>query len=261
MPVLYVVATPIGNLEDITLRALRILGAVGLIAAEDTRTARKLLNKYNIKTRLTSYFEYNKKLKLSMILDALTTADVALISEAGMPGISDPGYNLVRGAIENGFNIVPVPGSSAVVTALASAGMPADQFIFLGFLPRKPGERKRLLQSIAGEPRTIVCFESPHRLIRALTDVKEELGDRTIAVCRELTKIYEEVFRGKVSESIQYFKKPRGEFTLVIEGTGNIKKALRKAGKKHNQENEYAGEIPEIQKGRTVRRPGKMRRM
>jgi 16S rRNA (cytidine1402-2'-O)-methyltransferase len=229
---LYVVATPIGNLEDITLRALRILGEVELIAAEDTRTARKLLTKYNIGTRLTSYFEHNQKLKLSLLLDTLENADVALISEAGMPGISDPGYDLVRGAIKNGYKVIPVPGSSAVVAALAAAGMPADQFVFLGFLPRKPGERKRLLQSVSDESRTVVCFESPHRLLKALNDIRDELGDRRIAVCRELTKIYEEIFRGTVSEAIAYFLKPRGEFTLVIEGAGKLKKGLPGTKKK-----------------------------
>lgn len=229
---MYVVATPIGNLEDITLRALRILGEVELIAAEDTRTARKLLTKYNIGTRLTSYFEHNQKLKLSLLLDTLENADVALISEAGMPGISDPGYDLVRGAIKNGYKVIPVPGSSAVVAALAAAGMPADQFVFLGFLPRKPGERKRLLQSVSDESRTVVCFESPHRLLKALNDIRDELGDRRIAVCRELTKIYEEIFRGTVSEAIAYFLKPRGEFTLVIEGAGKLKKGLPGTKKK-----------------------------
>ena len=229
---MYVVATHIGNLKDITLRALRILGEVELIAAEDTRTARKLLTKYNIGTRLTSYFEHNQKLKLSLLLDTLENADVALISEAGMPGISDPGYDLVRGAIKNGYKVIPVPGSSAVVAALAAAGMPADQFVFLGFLPRKPGERKRLLQSVSDESRTVVCFESPHRLLKALNDIRDELGDRRIAVCRELTKIYEEIFRGTVSEAIAYFLKPRGEFTLVIEGAGKLKKGLPGTKKK-----------------------------
>jgi 16S rRNA (cytidine1402-2'-O)-methyltransferase len=232
VPVLYVVATPIGNLEDITLRAIRILGEVDLIAAEDTRTARKLLNKYDIKTRLTSFFEHSGRLKLKGILDTLQHADVALISEAGMPGISDPGYELIRSAIEEGHRVVPVPGSSAVVTALAAAGMPSDRFIFLGFLPRKPGERRRLLESAADAPHTIVCFESPHRLQRALADMLEALGDRPVAVCRELTKIYEEVFRGKVSEAIDHFSKPRGEFTLVISGTGRKKVKPRDAGTK-----------------------------
>jgi 16S rRNA (cytidine1402-2'-O)-methyltransferase len=205
---------------------------VDLIAAEDTRTARKLLNKYDIRTRLTSFFEHSGRLKLKAILDTLQHADVALISEAGMPGISDPGYELIRSAIEEGHRIVPVPGSSAVVTALAAAGMPSDRFIFLGFLPRKPGERRRLLESAADAPHTIVCFESPHRLQRALADMLGALGDRPVAVCRELTKIYEEVFRGKVSEAIDHFNKPRGEFTLVISGTGRKKIKPPEAGTK-----------------------------
>ena len=229
VPVLYVVATPIGNLEDITLRALRVLGEVQLIAAEDTRTARKLLSRYGIKTRLTSYFEHNKKNKLPMLLENLEGQDIALISEAGMPGISDPGYELIKGAISQGALVVVLPGPSAVTTAAAVSGLPADQFIHLGFLPRKKGEKRRLLESVSAEPRTIVCFESPYRVKDSLEAMLETLGDRDIAVCRELTKIHEEVFRGPVSLAVGHFQKPRGEFTIVIHGTGDIKKSLRKA--------------------------------
>ncbi len=146
------------------MRALRVLGEVQVIAAEDTRTARKLLNRYDIKTRLTSYFEHNKKNKLPMLLETLEEQDIALISEAGMPGISDPGYELIKGAIGKGLQVVVVPGPSAVTTAVAASGLPADQFIYLGFLPRKKGEKRRLLESVSGEPRTIVCFESPYRI-------------------------------------------------------------------------------------------------
>jgi len=229
VPVLYVVATPIGNLEDISLRALRVLGEVQLVAAEDTRTARKLLSRYNIKTRLTSYFEHNKSTKLHLLLGCLQEKDIALISEAGTPGISDPGYELIKAAIEQGMKVVAIPGSSAVTTALAVAGLPTDQFVYLGFLPRKKGERKLLLKSMAGEPRTLICFESPYRIIASLSEMLDILGDRKVAVCREMTKLYEEVFRGTLSEAVKHFTKPRGEFTVVIEGTGNIKKTLRKA--------------------------------
>ena len=229
MPVLYVVATPIGNLEDITLRALRVLGEVELIAAEDTRTARKLLNRYDIKTRLTSYFEHNKKNKMPFLLETLKEQDIALISEAGTPGISDPGYELIKGAIEKGFRVVALPGPSAVTTAMAASGLPSDQFIYLGFLPRKKGEKRRLLESVSTEPRTIICFESPYRMVDSLEAMLEKLGDRNVAVCRELTKLYEEVFRGPLSEAVKHFQKPRGEFTIVIQGTGDIKKSLRKA--------------------------------
>jgi 16S rRNA (cytidine1402-2'-O)-methyltransferase len=218
MPALYVVATPIGNQEDITLRALRVLREVGLIAAEDTRKTRQLLSTYGIGTPLTSYHEHNKRAKLPYLLSRLEKEDIALVSEAGMPGLSDPGYELIRAAVQAGIPVIPVPGPSVVTTALVVSGLPSDQFIYLGFLPRKQGARKRLLESIAPEPRTIVAFEAPHRLRDTLSDILQILGDRQIAVCRELTKVYEEVFRGKTSEAIAYFQEPRGEFTLVIEG-------------------------------------------
>jgi 16S rRNA (cytidine1402-2'-O)-methyltransferase len=232
VPVLYVIATPIGNLEDITLRALRVLGEVQLIAAEDTRTARKLLNRYDIKTRLTSYFEHNKRMKTPAILEMLEEQDIALISDAGMPGISDPGYELIKGAIEKDIQVVVLPGSSAVTTAVAVSGLPTDQFVYLGFLPRKKGEKRTLLASVKDEPRTLVCFESPYRIADSLQAVLEVLGDRNISVCRELTKIHEEVFRSPASSAIKHFQKPRGEFTVVIQGTGDIKKSLRRAREK-----------------------------
>jgi len=229
---LYVVATPIGNLEDITLRALRVLGEVQLIAAEDTRTSRKLLNRYDIKTGLTSYYEHNKKSKMPSLLKLLEKEDIALISEAGMPGISDPGYELIRGAINKGFKVEVLPGPSAVTAALAAAGLPAEQFLYLGFLPRKKGEKRRLLQSVSMEPRTMLCFESPYRLADSLSAMLETLGDRQVAVCREMSKLHEEIFRGRLSEAIRHFCRPRGEFTIVIQGTGNVKKSLPKAGNK-----------------------------
>jgi 16S rRNA (cytidine1402-2'-O)-methyltransferase len=218
MPVLYVIATPIGNLEDISLRALRLLQEVKLIAAEDTRTTRHLLNAHNIKTPLTSYYEHSKRAKLDYLLNYLEKEDLALVSEAGMPGLSDPGYELITAAIERGISVVPIPGASAVITALVVSGLPTDQFLYLGFLPRRKGQRQRLLSSIIDEPRTIVAFETPHRLSKALSDIEEILGNRRLSVCRELTKVHEEIFRGRVSQAREHFAEPRGEFTLVIEG-------------------------------------------
>jgi len=218
MPVLYVIATPIGNLEDISLRALRLLREVKLIAAEDTRTTRHLLNAHNIKTPLTSYHEHSKRAKLDYLLNYLEKEDLALVSEAGTPGLSDPGYELIVAAIERGISVVPIPGASAVITALVVSGLPTDQFLYLGFLPRRKGQRQRLLSSIVDEPRTIVAFETPHRLRKALSDIEEILGNRRISVCRELTKVHEEIFRGRVSQASEHFAEPRGEFSLVIEG-------------------------------------------
>jgi len=218
MPILYVVATPIGNLDDISLRALRVLSEVKLIAAEDTRKTRRLLNAYNIETPLTSYHEHSKRAKVDYLLSCLENEDLALVSEAGMPGLSDPGYDLIVAAVERGISVVPVPGPSAVITALAVSGLPTDQFVYVGFFPRRKGQRQRLLRSISDEPRTIVAFETPHRLKESLTDIEEILGDRRVSVCRELTKVHEEIFRGRVSQAREHFTEPRGEFSLVIEG-------------------------------------------
>ena len=218
MAILYVVATPIGNLEDISLRALRVLREVKLIAAEDTRKTRRLLNAYNIETPLTSYHEHSKRAKLDYLLGYLEKEDLALVSEAGMPGLSDPGYDLIVAAVERGISVVSVPGPSAVITALVVSGLPTDQFVFVGFLPRRKGQRQRLLRSISDEARTIVAFEAPHRVREALTDIEEILGDRRVSVCRELTKVHEEVFRGRMSQAREHFAEPRGEFSLVIEG-------------------------------------------
>jgi len=218
MLVLYVVATPIGNLEDISLRALRLLQEVKLIAAEDTRSTRHLLSAHNIKTPLTSYHEHSKRAKLDYLLSYLEREDLALVSEAGMPGLSDPGYDLIVAAIERGVSVVPIPGASAVITALAVSGLPTDQFVYVGFLPRRKGQRQRILRSIVEESRTVVAFETPHRLSEALVDIEEILGNRRISVCRELTKVHEEIFRGRVSQAREYFIEPRGEFTLVVEG-------------------------------------------
>jgi 16S rRNA (cytidine1402-2'-O)-methyltransferase len=218
MPNLYVVATPIGNLEDISLRALRVLREVRLIAAEDTRKTKRLLNAYGIKTPMTSYHEHNKKTKLNYILDCLRENDVALVSEAGMPGVSDPGYELIGAANGAGIAVVPVPGPSAIITAIAVSGLPTDRFLYLGFLPRRVGARKQALKSVTQETSTLLILEAPHRLQPTLNDLRMVLGDRQIAVCRELTKLHEEVFRGTISQAIDRFTEPRGEFTLVVGG-------------------------------------------
>ncbi|MFC2011158.1 16S rRNA (cytidine(1402)-2'-O)-methyltransferase [Chloroflexota bacterium] len=220
MPTLYVVATPIGNLEDISLRALRTLREVKLIAAEDTRKTKRLLNTYSIKTPMTSYHEHNKWTKLDYILSYLEEGEVALVSEAGTPGISDPGYELIVAASQRGIPVVPIPGSSVVITALTISGLPTERFTYLGFLPRRANGRRRLLETVVNEYGTLVVLEAPHRLLATLKDMLLTLGDRRIAICRELTKIHEEVFRGSISQAIEHFTQPRGEFTLVIEGKG-----------------------------------------
>ena len=222
MPVLYLVGTPIGNLEDMTLRAIRILREVALVAAEDTRTARVLFSRYEIKTPLTSYHEQGSATKAPRLLRRLAEHDIALITEAGMPGVSDPGYALVRAALEQGFRVEVVPGPSAVTAALAVSGLPSDQFIFLGFLPRSAGQRRRLLTSTVDEPRTLVALEAPHRIKASLEELASVFGERQLAVCRELTKLHEEVFRGTAQQAAEHFQQPRGEFTLVIEGCSDL---------------------------------------
>jgi len=224
MGTLYLVATPIGNLEDITLRALRVLGEVSLIAAEDTRAARRLLTHHGIRARrLISYTEGNRRARTPAILAALDEGDVALISEAGTPGVSDPGVHLVEAAVASGYAVTPLPGASALTAALAVAGLPTRRFHYLGFLPRTAGQRRKLLREVAALPETLVAFEAPHRLRASLADLLDTLGDRRIAVCRELTKLHEEVFRGSISEALEHFSVPRGECTLVLEGAGETK--------------------------------------
>ena len=218
MPALYVVATPIGNLEDISLRALRMLREVKLIAAEDTRKVKRLLTPYEIKTPVTSYHEHNKQAKLGYILEWLQDKDVALVSEAGTPGMSDPGYELIVAAYQRDIPVIPIPGPSAIITSLVISGLPTDRFTYIGFLPRKTNARQRVLKSLADECGTIIILESPHRLPATLNDIMLILGDRKMAVCRELTKLHEEVSRGTISQAIKRFAEPRGEFTLVIEG-------------------------------------------
>lgn len=221
---LYIVSTPIGNLEDITLRAIRVLKEVDYIAAEDTRHSRILLNKYEIKTTVLSYHSYSSDAKLQKILELLQEEkNIALIGDAGTPGISDPAYSLIKSAIEKGIKIVPIPGPSSLLAALVMSGLPMNRFLYLGFLPLKKG-RQTLLKSLADEERTIVIFESPHRLLRTLSHLNEFLGNRRISVCREITKIYEEAVRGTTQEAIVYFtnKPPKGEFVLVIGATEKI---------------------------------------
>jgi 16S rRNA (cytidine1402-2'-O)-methyltransferase len=218
MSTLYVVGTPIGNLEDITLRALRVLREVSLVAAEDTRTTRKLLSHFEIDSPLTSYHDHNKLSKLSSIVDALERGDVALVSDAGTPGVNDPGAELVIAVTEAGHEVVPIPGPSAVTSALSIAGIPIEQFVYLGFLPRRSSARRKLFDSVVNEERVLIAFETPHRVVGALTDAKDALGDRSIVICRELTKMHEEIFRGSVSDALDHFTEPRGEFTLIIDG-------------------------------------------
>ncbi|EOD01063.1 16S rRNA (cytidine(1402)-2'-O)-methyltransferase [Caldisalinibacter kiritimatiensis] len=221
---LYICPTPIGNLDDITIRVLNILKEVDLIAAEDTRHTIKLLNHFNIKKPLTSYHEHNKKEKGRVLIDKLLNGEnIALVSDAGMPGISDPGEDLIRQAIENDINVVGLPGATASILALVVSGLPTDKFVFEGFLSSKKKERKESLTELKREKRTIILYESPHRLKALLKDIVEVLGDREIAVVRELTKKYEEVFRGTVSEAIKKINKEgvRGEFVVVIKGAEN----------------------------------------
>lgn len=221
MRTLYLVSTPIGNLEDMTLRALRVLKEVRLIAAEDTRTSRVLMQHFDISTPLTSYHEHNKLGKLEAIFTALETGDVALISDAGTPNISDPGYELVREAIARGYTVVPIPGANALTSALIASGLPTDGFVYLGFLPKKQNARRELLESVRAEKRTLVCYESPHRLADTLGMVSAALGaDRPVCVAREITKLYEEFYRATAYEAQQRYsnENPKGEVTLVIGG-------------------------------------------
>jgi 16S rRNA (cytidine1402-2'-O)-methyltransferase len=229
MGTLYVVGTPIGNLEDITLRAIRVLREVDVIAAEDTRVTRTLLKAHDIATPLVSFHEFSGSARVRRLVERLVSEDVALVSDAGMPGLSDPGYPLIRAAIEAGVTVVPIPGPSAILSALVGSGLPMHAFAYHGFLPRKSGERKRFLASLADAPISQVVFESPHRLAAALKDAVEVLGpDRQVAVGRELTKKFEEFVRGPVGEVSERYARqaPRGEITLVI-GPREIRRARR----------------------------------
>lgn len=220
MGTLYLVATPIGNLEDMSPRAIRVLHEARLIAAEDTRHTGNLLKHFEIETPLTSYFEHNKLSKLDFILDKLSSADVALVCDAGTPAINDPGYELVRAALASGFHVVPVPGPSAPIAALTVSGLPTDSFLYLGYLPHKKTERRTFIGRITNSPYTLIFFESPHRILDSLADLLASLGDRRVCVAREMTKMFEEYWRGTLSGAIEHFQSQevRGEFTLVVEG-------------------------------------------
>jgi len=220
MSTLYLVATPIGNLEDISARALRILREVRLIAAEDTRQTAKLLQRYDIHTRSIAYHEHNKLIRLQQVLETLQEGNVALVSDAGTPALNDPGYELVHAVLAAGHEVSPIPGACAPIAALVASGLPTDSFLYLGYLPRKAGERLRLLAKVSSLPYTLIFLEAPHRLLASLQALQAELGDRQIAVGRELTKLHEEIFRGKLSLAREHFMEnpPRGEFTLVLAG-------------------------------------------
>lgn len=218
---LSVTATPIGNLEDITLRALRILKEADVIAAEDTRVTRRLLARHNIATPMVSFFEHNEIKRLPELIGRMKDGDrVALVSDAGTPGISDPGFRLVKACVDEGIDIEVIPGPSAAIAAMSVSGLPTDRFLFLGFLPRKDGERRRFLESLREERGTIVVYESPHRALKTLIAIHDVLGDRPVALARELTKKFEEVKRGTAAEILTEIeeKKLKGEITIVIGG-------------------------------------------
>lgn len=218
---LYVCATPIGNLEDVTLRVLRTLKEVDLIAAEDTRRTRKLLSHYDIKAKLISFHKFSPPEKKTQIVDQILSGKkIALVSDAGLPGISDPGHDLIQACIENSVDIEVLPGPSALLSALVISGLPTDRFLFVGFVPRTSARRKKFLGELVDEAGTLVLFEAPHRIRKLLQDLLGILGDRRIAIVRELTKVHEEILRGRAGEMIQVFqeREPRGEFVVIVEG-------------------------------------------
>ncbi|HNQ94589.1 MAG TPA: 16S rRNA (cytidine(1402)-2'-O)-methyltransferase [Anaerolineales bacterium] len=257
MGTLYLVATPIGNLEDMSPRAIRILHEASLIAAEDTRHTGNLLKHFQIETPLTSYFEHNKLSKLDFILGKLSSGDVALVSDAGTPAINDPGYELVRAALASGFDVKPVPGPSAPVAALSVSGLPTDSFLYLGYLPHKKTERRKFIGQIANLSYTLIFLESPHRILESLEDLLSILGDRRICVAREMTKMFEEYWRGTLGGAVEYFKskEARGEFTLVVEGKtkeerevwteAELLKALKKESKGEKSAKQISAELSE----------------
>lgn len=230
--ILYVVATPIGNLEDITLRALRVLKEVDFIAVEDTRHSKKLLSYYNISKPLVSYWSEKEKIRSKEIIEQIKAGQTcALITDAGTPGISDPGYFLIKRAIEEDIAVIAIPGPSAVISALSVSGLPTDEFVFLGFLPSKSTGRLKKLKELAVETRTMIFYEAPHRLLNTLNDIKEVFGDRQVVVVKELTKLYEEIFRGKVSDILNILenKTIAGEFIILAEGVEKQKMTLEEA--------------------------------
>jgi 16S rRNA (cytidine1402-2'-O)-methyltransferase len=218
---LYVVATPIGNLEDLSYRAVKVLSEVSLIAAEDTRQTRKLLTRYNIKAKLISYHEHNEERRARELSALLSNGEkIALVSDSGTPGISDPGYRLIRSAANHGIEIVAIPGASAIIAALSISALPTDSFLFAGFLPRKKGKREQRLRELKELKATLIFYEAPHRIERTLAEIEEVLGDREAVLTRELTKIHEEVIRGKLSSIREKLteKKVKGEITLIVAG-------------------------------------------
>jgi len=228
-------------------RAVRILRQVNLIAAEDTRQTQKLLHHFDIPTRLVSYFEHNKMARLDLLLNRLMEGDVALVSDAGMPAINDPGYELVRAALAAGHQVCPIPGPSAPIAALAASGLPTDAFLYLGYLPRKSAERRVFLETVAGLPYTLIFLEVPHRLLVSLSDLQAVLGNRAMAAARELTKLHEEIVRGSVGQILAYFEQhePRGEFVLVVSGkTGNREQWMEETLIQAIQAGLRAGELP-----------------
>jgi 16S rRNA (cytidine1402-2'-O)-methyltransferase len=242
MGTLYLVATPIGNLEDTSARCLRMLSNAVCIAAEDTRQTGKLLSHFGIRTPMIAYHEHNKLVRIDAVLEKLAAGDVALVSDAGTPGLNDPGYELVRAALAAGFAVSPVPGPCAPVAALAASGLPTDSFVYLGYLPRRSAQRKALLGGLVRERRTLIALETPHRLVESLEDLQTVLGNRKIAVARELTKLHEEFVRGTVLDALQHFHAhpPLGEITLVLGGAeeseqwteAQVREALKQGSKR-----------------------------
>ena len=221
MSTLYVVATPIGNLSDISQRATEILSTVSTVAAEDTRVSRKLLNHIGVSPRLESLHEHTSPERLQALVEQLELGDMAVVSDAGTPGISDPGSALVAAAVEAGHDVIPLPGPSAIVSALSITGWSFDRFLFLGFLPRKKNEQLATLENASQEPGPVVAYESPHRIKATLENINDTFADRQLVICRELTKFYEETFRGTAAEAIAHFNtQPKGEFVVVIQGAG-----------------------------------------
>lgn len=221
MSTLYVVATPIGNLSDISQRAIEILSTVLTVAAEDTRVSRKLLNHIGVSTRLESLHEHTSPERLQALVEKLELGDMAVVSDAGTPGISDPGSALVAAAVEAGHDVIPIPGPSAIVSALSITGWSFDRFLFLGFLPRKKNEQLATLENASQEPGPVVAYESTHRIKATLENINDTFADRQLVICRELTKFYEETFRGTAAEAIAHFNtQPKGEFVVVIQGAG-----------------------------------------
>lgn len=264
MGTLFLVATPIGNLEDMSPRAIRILRESKLIAAEDTRHTGKLLKHFDIHTPLTSYFEHNKLRKVEAVLSALSIGDVSLVSDAGMPALNDPGYELVRAALEVGHQVIPIPGPSAPIAALVVSGLPTDAFLYLGYLPQKQNDRRKYLQSIVESPYTLIFLESPYRVAESLEDMLASFGDRQIGVAREMTKMFEEYWRGRISAALEYFRSQpaRGEFVFVVEGMRHKPRAVWEEGRlrKAIEDGLKAGEIPSQLAARLANESGWKRR-